>query len=170
MQLKSTTGEAATTPEAGIGRIHAELPVGRPELGKLARWIPTKEMALLFEIFDRAGSDPDLTRPALLLCLAYAERVARMLDQDPFPTVTNKIRGPLGAAPRETRVLSTTKSSRRTWIWRSPPSTSLLDLVLNTGGTRRCAARPLPCEPASQPRSAASRAGSAGGSGIPKAD
>jgi hypothetical protein len=56
--LKSTTGEAATTPEAGIGRIHAELPVGRPELGKLARWIPTKEMALLFEIFDRAGSDP----------------------------------------------------------------------------------------------------------------
>ena len=43
MQLKSTTGEAATTPEAGIGRIHAELPVGRPELGKLARWIPTKE-------------------------------------------------------------------------------------------------------------------------------
>ena len=90
--LKSTTGEAATTPEAGIGRIHAELPVGRPELGKLARWIPTKEMALLFEIFDRAGSDPDLTRPALLLCLAYAERVARMLDQDPFPTVTNKIR------------------------------------------------------------------------------
>ena len=91
-QLKSTTGEAATTPEAGIGRIHAELPVGRPELGKLARWIPTKEMALLFEIFDRSRSDPDLARPALLLCSAYAERVARMLDQDPLPTVTKRIK------------------------------------------------------------------------------
>jgi hypothetical protein len=48
-------------------------------------------MALLYEIFDRARSDPDLTRPALLLCSAYAERVARMLDQNPFPTVTKKI-------------------------------------------------------------------------------
>ncbi|MBO0737678.1 MAG: hypothetical protein J2P48_14085 [Alphaproteobacteria bacterium] len=48
-------------------------------------------MALLAEICDRAERDPDLTRPALLLCRAYAERVARMLDQDPFPTVTQKI-------------------------------------------------------------------------------
>jgi hypothetical protein len=32
-----------------------------------------------------------LARPALLLCSAYAERVARMLDQDPFPTVTRRI-------------------------------------------------------------------------------
>jgi hypothetical protein len=29
-------------------------------------------MALLFESFDRARSDPDLTRPALLLCSVYA--------------------------------------------------------------------------------------------------
>jgi hypothetical protein len=56
------------------------------------RGIPAKEMALLFEIFDRARSDPDLTRPALLLCSAYAERVARMLDQHTFPTVTSSAR------------------------------------------------------------------------------
>lgn len=92
MQLKSTTDEAATTLVGGMARIAAELPVDRAQLGKLARWIPAKEMALLFEIFDRARSDPDLARPALLLCLAYAERVSRMLDQDPIPTVTKKIR------------------------------------------------------------------------------
>jgi hypothetical protein len=92
MQLKSRTGEAVRAPEAEIAPVTAELPIDRPELGKLARWVPAKEMSLLFEIFDRAGSDPDLTRPALLLCLAYVERIARMLDQDPFPTVTDKIR------------------------------------------------------------------------------
>jgi hypothetical protein len=95
MQLRSTASKAATGLEGGTDRIAAELPIGRAELGKLARWVPAKEMALLFEIFDRAGGDPDLTRPALLLCLAYAERVARMLDQDPFPTVTKKIKGRL---------------------------------------------------------------------------
>ena len=79
--------------EAANSAIVTGLPIDRSELDKLARWIPTKEMALLYEIFDRARSDPDLTRPALLLCLAYAERVARMLDQDPFPTVTKKIKG-----------------------------------------------------------------------------
>jgi len=92
MQMSSTTGEAATGPGAGNAPIAAGLPIGQAELGKLARWVPAKEMELLFEILDRAGSDPDLTRPALLLCLAYAERVARMLDQDPFPTVTKKIK------------------------------------------------------------------------------
>jgi hypothetical protein len=95
MQLKSTAGESATGSEVARARILADLPIDRAELGKLARWVPAKEMALLFEIFDRAGSDPDLTRPALLLCLAYTERVARMLDQDPFPTVTKKIEGRL---------------------------------------------------------------------------
>ena len=95
MQLKSTANEVATGPEAGNTPMAAGLPIGRGELEKLARWVPAKEMALLFEIFDRARSDPDLTRPALLLCLAYAERVARMLDQDPFPTVTKKIKGRL---------------------------------------------------------------------------
>ena len=93
MRLRSTAGEATTGPEAENAPIAAGLPIGQPELGKLARWVPAKEMALLFEIFDRAGSDPDLTRPALLLWLAYAERVARMLDQDPFPTTTKKIKG-----------------------------------------------------------------------------
>ena len=78
--------------EIATARIVAGLPIDRAELEKLARWIPAKETALLFEIFDRAERDPGLTRPALLLCLAYAERVARMLDQDPFPTVTNKIK------------------------------------------------------------------------------
>ena len=71
------------------------LPIDRSELDKLARWIPAKEMALLYEIFDRARSDPDLTRPALLLCSAYAEKVARMLDQDPLPTVTRRIKNRL---------------------------------------------------------------------------
>jgi hypothetical protein len=91
MQLRSTRSEAAA-PEAGTARIAAGLPINRVELEKLARWIPEKEMALLFEIFDRARNDPDLTRPALLLCSAYAERVARMLDQDPLPTVTKRIK------------------------------------------------------------------------------
>jgi hypothetical protein len=72
-----------------------DLPVDRAELEKLARWIPRKEMALLIEICERAQSDPDLTRPALLLCLAYIDRVARMLDQDPIPTVTERIKGQL---------------------------------------------------------------------------
>jgi hypothetical protein len=67
------------------------LPVGRDDLEKLARWVPKKEMTLLIEICDRARHDPDLARPALLLCSAYGKRVARMLDQDPFPTVTRKI-------------------------------------------------------------------------------
>ena len=49
-------------------------------------------MALLIEICERARSDPDLMRPALLLCLAYIDRVARMLDQDPIPTVTERIK------------------------------------------------------------------------------
>ena len=91
MQLRSTRSEAAA-PEPGTVRFAAGLPIDRAELEKLARWIPAKEMALLFEIFDRARSDPDLTRPALLLCSAYAERVARMLDQDPLPTVTKRIK------------------------------------------------------------------------------
>ena len=73
----------------------ADLPVDRTELEKLARWLPPKEMALLIEICERARSDPDLTRPALLLCLAYIDRVARMLDQDPIPTVTERIRDKL---------------------------------------------------------------------------
>jgi len=92
MQPKSTAGEAATAPQNGMARITSVLPVDRAELGKLARWVPAKETALLLEIFDRAERDPDLTRPALLLCLAYSERVARMLDQDPLPTLTKKIR------------------------------------------------------------------------------
>jgi hypothetical protein len=91
MQLRWTRSEAAA-PEAETARIAASLPIDRAELEKLARWIPAKEMAVLFEIFDRARSDPDLTRPALLLCSAYAERVARMLDQDPLPTVTKRIK------------------------------------------------------------------------------
>lgn len=61
------------------------------DVEELARWVPKKEMALLVEICDRARRDPDLVRPALLLCSAYAERVARMLDQDPFPAVTRKL-------------------------------------------------------------------------------
>jgi hypothetical protein len=61
------------------------------DLEKLARWIPKKEMSLLVELCERAQRDPDLARPALLLCSAYAKRVARMLDQDPCPTITRQI-------------------------------------------------------------------------------
>jgi hypothetical protein len=92
MQLGSTMSEAATEPEAENTPIAAGFPVDRAELEKLARWIPAKEMALLVEIHERARSDPDLTRPALLLCQAYAKRIARMLDQDPLPTVTKNIK------------------------------------------------------------------------------
>jgi hypothetical protein len=69
----------------------SDLPIAPGDLAKLARWVPGKEMTLLIEICDRARRDPDLTRPALLLCLAYAKKVARMLDQDPFPAITQKI-------------------------------------------------------------------------------
>ena len=75
----------------------AELPVMPGDLDKLARWVPQKEKALLDEICERARHDRDLARPALLLCLAYAEKTARMLDQDPFPTVTEKIKERLQA-------------------------------------------------------------------------
>jgi hypothetical protein len=67
------------------------LPVARADLDELARWVPKKEMSLLVELCERARRDPDLTRPALLLCWAYGQKVARMLDQDPFPSVTRKI-------------------------------------------------------------------------------
>src|SRR6516164_8820980 len=92
MQLRSRAAKAGMNFEAENSAVVTGLPIDRSELEKLARWIPAKEMALLYEIFDRARSDPDLTRPALLLCSAYAERVARMLDQDPLPTVTKRIK------------------------------------------------------------------------------
>jgi hypothetical protein len=92
MQVRWTTGEGVMNSEGGNGETAVGLPIDPAELARLERWIPAREMALVFEIFDRAGSDPDLMRPALLLWLAYAERVARMLDQDPFPTVTKRIK------------------------------------------------------------------------------
>ncbi|MBV8132186.1 MAG: hypothetical protein JO282_06705 [Alphaproteobacteria bacterium] len=92
MHSRSNAAEAGVNFTVRNRAIAGGLPIDRAELEKLARWIPAKEMALLFEIFDRARTDPDLTRPALLLCSVYAERVARMLDQDPLPTVTKKIR------------------------------------------------------------------------------
>ena len=67
------------------------LPVAPADLDELARWVPKKEMSLLVELCERARRDPDLTRPALLLCWAYGQKVARMLDQDPFPSVTRKV-------------------------------------------------------------------------------
>jgi hypothetical protein len=91
MQFTSTVARAVREPGTGRSVISCDLPVGPADLEKLARWIPEKEMALLIEICERAKHDPDLTRPALLLCAAYGERVARMLDQDPFPSVTRKI-------------------------------------------------------------------------------
>jgi hypothetical protein len=91
MEPRSIIGEPTTTPVSVPAPITADLPVDPAELGELGRWVPAKEMALLIEICERAGNDPDLLRPALLLCSAYARRVARMLDQDPLPTFTRKI-------------------------------------------------------------------------------
>jgi hypothetical protein len=96
MQFRSTVARPMREAETGCSVISCDLPVGPSDLEKLARWVPEKEMALLTEICERAKHDPDLTRPALLLCAAYGERVARMLDQDPFPTVTRKIADRLG--------------------------------------------------------------------------
>ena len=91
MRPTSNPGEAVGRSESE-GRAHAaDLPIAPGDLEKLARWVPKKEMALLIEICDRARRDPDLARPALLLCSAYGKRVARMLDQDPFPAVTRQI-------------------------------------------------------------------------------
>jgi hypothetical protein len=92
MQPQSTTGGPAAPPELeNRAALDPGLPVAPNDLEKLARWVPKKEMALLVEVCERAQRDPDLARPALLLCSAYAERIARMLDQDPFPTVTRRI-------------------------------------------------------------------------------
>ena len=92
MQPQSTTGGPTASPELeSLAALDPGLPLAPEDLEKLARWIPAKEMALLVEVCERAERDPDLARPALLLCSAYAERVARMLDQDPFPTVTRRI-------------------------------------------------------------------------------
>ena len=92
MQPRPTTGGPAATPELeNLAALDPGLLVAPNDLKKLARWVPKKEMALLVEICERAHRDPDLARPALLLCSAYAERVARMLDQDPFPTVQRRI-------------------------------------------------------------------------------
>jgi hypothetical protein len=91
MQLRSTNGEPVRQPELENAAMAPDLPVAPGDLEKMARWVPKKEMALLTEICDRARRDPDLTRPALLLCSAYVKKVARMLDQDPLPTVTRKI-------------------------------------------------------------------------------
>jgi hypothetical protein len=88
MPLKSSTGEAANSAANSL----ATVAVAPDDLAALGRWLPKKEMALLVEICERARGDPDLLRPALLLSLAYAESVARMLDQDPIPTVTRRIR------------------------------------------------------------------------------
>ena len=92
MQPQSTIGgQAASCEPEKLAAYDPGLPVAPNDLEKLARWVPKKEMALLVEVCERAQRDPDLARPALLLCSAYAERVARMLDQDPLPTVTRRI-------------------------------------------------------------------------------
>lgn len=92
MQSQSTTdGPAASSELQNLAAVDGGLPVAPHDLEKLARWVPKKEMALLVEVCERAQRDPDLARPALLLCSAYAERVARMLDQDPFPNLTRRI-------------------------------------------------------------------------------
>lgn len=90
MSLALTAGRSVGE-RRGFGHSRSPAALGPDHLEKLARWVPKKEMALLLEICERAQRDPDLMRPALLLCAAYGERVARMLDQDPFPGITREI-------------------------------------------------------------------------------
>jgi hypothetical protein len=94
--LRLRAAKAGMNFEAGNSAIVTGLPIDRSELEKLARRIPAKEMAPLFEIVDRARSDPDLTRPALLLCSAYDER---MQDQDLLYTITRRIKDRLEPLP-----------------------------------------------------------------------
>ena len=91
VEPRPMTGEPKRTPVSGSAPIASDPPIGREDLAELARWVPAKEIALLIEIYDRADRDPDLLRPALLLCSAYARLVSRMLDQDPLPTLTRRI-------------------------------------------------------------------------------
>ena len=95
MQLRSVPAKAASEAATASANVDGDPPLDHTELEKLSRWVPSKEMALLIEICERARSDPDLMRPALLLCLAYIDRVARMLDQDPIPTVTERVKDQL---------------------------------------------------------------------------
>jgi hypothetical protein len=89
MQFKSTDRRPAREP-GWRSAIPSDLPVGPSDLEELGRWLPKKEMELLIEICERAQCDSDLVRPALLLCLAYAQKVTRMLDQDPFQALPTK--------------------------------------------------------------------------------
>jgi len=92
MQSQSSADGRVVKPELGTpAAADPGLPLAPNDLEELARWIPKKEMSLLVELCERAHRDPDLARPALLLCSAYVERVARMLDQDPCPTITRQI-------------------------------------------------------------------------------
>lgn len=91
MPERSITTEPSISPTSTDAWLATDLPIGPSDLDELARWIPRKEMALLVELFERARDDPELERPVLLLCSAYGERIARLLDQDPFPTATQNI-------------------------------------------------------------------------------
>src|SRR5689334_1159061 len=91
MQLTSITGEPAVPAELENPAIAPSLPITPGDLNKLARRVPNKEMELLIEICDRARRNMAVTRTALLLCAASGSRIARMLDQDPLPAVTQKV-------------------------------------------------------------------------------
>ena len=86
-----TLGARRSVKEPGFGHSPIPAALGPDHLENLARWVPNKEMALLLEVCERAQLDPNLVRSALLLCAAYGERVARLLDQDPFPSITREI-------------------------------------------------------------------------------
>ena len=83
----------------GACPITAELPLGRAEVGKPGSWVPAKEMALVFEIFDRAGSDPESEEAGFAAPLGFAETAARILDHHPL----QENQGLSAAAPRTSR-------------------------------------------------------------------
>jgi hypothetical protein len=79
-----------TSADAG-DNLAAKLLAAPDGLAAMARWVPPAEMALLTEICERARREPALLRPALLLSLGYAKKVARLLDQDPLPRLSEEI-------------------------------------------------------------------------------
>ncbi len=87
MPRSTMTQDASRDPDGELVDWLATAPDG---LAALARWVPAAEMALLTEICGRAQRDRRLLRPALLLALAYAGKVARLLDQDPFPQLSER--------------------------------------------------------------------------------
>jgi hypothetical protein len=85
--------------EAGNSAIVTGLPLDRSELEKLARRIPAKEMALLFEIFDRARKRSRFDEACSAPLLGLRREGRAYADQDPLYTITRRIKDRLEPLP-----------------------------------------------------------------------